>query len=68
MNVYKLEYASKESLISALESRGILEANEEGDLVYAQGTHAVVYLGNIELEKAEFDAEGNETKAAVILL
>ena len=34
--------------------------------MYAKGTHAVVYLGNIVLEAAEYDAEGNEVKAAVI--
>ena len=65
-NVYKLQYASKASLESALISRGILTENEEGELVNAEGTHAIVYLGNIVLEPAEFDSQGKETKAAVI--
>ena len=61
-NVYKLQYASKASLESALLSRGIID--EEGQ--NAQETHAVVHLGNIVLEPAELDNQGNETKAAVI--
>jgi len=52
-NVYKLQYASKASLESALLSRGIL--NEEGQ--YGEGTHAIVYLGNIVLEPATDELE-----------
>jgi len=66
MNVYKLAYASKTSLINALKSRNILIENDEGQNVYAEGTHAVVYLGHIVLEKGEYDSEGNETKAPVL--
>jgi len=65
-NVYKLAYASRSSLINALKSRDILIENEEGKDVYAQGTHAVVHLGNIVLEKGEYDADGNETKAPIL--
>lgn len=66
MNVYKLAYASKTSLINALKTRGILVENEEGQDVYAQGTHAVVHLGNIVVTPAQFDAYGNETTPAVL--
>ena len=66
MNVYKLAYTSKTSLINALKTRGILVENEEGEDVYAQGTHAVVYLGNIVLTPAVIDANGNETTPAVL--
>jgi len=66
MNIYKLAYASKTSLINALKSRNILIENEEGQDVYAQGTHAVVHLGNIVLTPAVIDADGNETTPAVL--
>jgi len=66
MNVYKLAYTSKTSLINALKTRGILIENEEGQDVYAQGTHAVVHLGNIVVTPAQFDADGNETTPAVL--
>ena len=62
MNIYKLKYSSKESLDSTLVSRGVID--EEGN--YLEGTHAVVYLGNIELEPAVLDSEGNEVSPAVI--
>ena len=65
MNVYKLVYSSRKALDSALKSRQILEDNE-GKLVYAKGTHAVVYLGNIVLENAEYDSQGNEIKPPVL--
>ena len=56
-NVYKLQYASKASLISALLNRGILTENEEGETIKAEGTHAVVHLGNIVLEPATDELE-----------
>lgn len=56
-NVYKLQYASKASLISALLNRGILTENEEGETIKAEGTHAVVHLGNIVLEPATEETE-----------
>jgi len=68
MNVYKLAYSSRSALDSALKSRQILKdikVDGETATVYAEGTHAVVYLGNIVLEKGEYDSEGNETKAPV---
>jgi len=68
MNVYKLAYSSRSALDSALKSRQILKdvTEEETQTVYGEGTHAVVYLGNIVLEKGEYDSEGNETKAPVL--
>jgi len=69
MNVYKLAYSSRSALDSALKSRQILkDVTEDGETstVYAEGTHAVVYLGHIVLEKGEYDSEGNETKAPVL--
>jgi len=69
MNVYKLAYSSRSALDSALKSRQILkyiEVDNETKTVYGSGTHAVVYLGHIVLEKGEYDSEGNETKAPVL--
>lgn len=65
MNIYKLEYASKKALETALLNRGILTQDEDG-MHYAQGTHAVVYLGHIVLQKAVLDEQGNEVSPAVI--
>lgn len=65
MNIYKLEYASKESLETALLNRGILTQDEDG-IHYAKGTHAVVYLGHIALQQAILDEQGNEVSPAVI--
>ena len=71
-NVYKLQYASKASLESALLSRGILTENEEGEIVNAQGTHAVVHLGEITegkyhadiMVEGEFSFGANEVNIA----
>lgn len=65
MNIYKLEYASKKALETALLNRGILVQDEDG-IHYAKGTHAVVYLGHIVLQKAVLDEQGNEVSPAVI--
>ena len=65
-NVYKLEYSTKAALETDLLSRGILQLNEEGEKIYAEGTHAIVHLGNIVLEAGKYDSQGNETKAPVI--
>lgn len=62
MNVYKLQYASKESLDSALVSRNVID--EEGN--YLEGTQAVVYLGNIVLTPAVFNSEGEEITPAIL--
>jgi len=69
MNVYKLAYSSRSALDSALKSRQILKdviVDSETKTVYAEGTHAVVYLGHILLEAGKYDSEGNETKAPVL--
>lgn len=65
MNIYKLEYSSKAALETALLNRGILTQDEDGTH-YAEGTHAVAYLGNITLQPAIFDEQGNEVSPAVI--
>lgn len=59
-NIYKLKYPSKKALNTDLVSRGIIDI--EG--TYLEGTHAVVYLGKIVLEKAVFDVDGNEVSPA----
>jgi len=73
--VYKIAYSSKYNLQKALINKGILKGklseDENGKKVarvhgYAEGTHAVVYLGHILLEAGEYDSEGNETKAPVL--
>jgi len=69
MNVYKLAYSSRSALDSALKSRQILKdviVDSETKTIYAEGTHAVVYLGHIVLERGEYDSEGNEVKAPVL--
>lgn len=64
-NIYKLAYPSQEALIQNLLSKGVL-TEVEGQQVYAQGTHAVVLLGHIALQKAVFDSQGNEVSPAVL--
>lgn len=63
--VYKLAYTDKAEAIQDLKSKGILIEVEEQD-VYSPQTHAVVHLGNIPLEPAQYDEQGNETQPAII--
>lgn len=71
---HKLSYSTKIEADKDLLAKGVLigrvTENEEGaesvKAKFAPQTHAVVYLGNIELEKAEMDADGNITKDAVL--
>ena len=71
-NVYKLEYSTKAALENALLSKGILQLNEEGEKVNAEGTHAIVYLGELTegnyhadiMTDEEFDFGANEVVIA----
>lgn len=55
MNIYKLKYPDKETAISDLISKNII--NEDGD--YQQGVHAIVEIGEIILTDTTYDDEDN---------
>jgi hypothetical protein len=46
MNIFKLQYPTKELALQDLKSKGVLIETEEGT-VYGQGVHAVVEIGLI---------------------
>lgn len=60
MNIYKLIYQNKETAIADLITKGVYLETEEG-ISFGQGVHAVVDIGLIELNHAQYDNEGNET-------
>ena len=55
MNIYKLKYTDKETAIADLIAKNIID--EDGN--YQQAIHAVVEIGEIILQNAEYDDEGN---------
>ena len=68
--VHKLSYTDRAAAEADLLAKGVLqETKDENDnpqLTYAPKTHAVVWLGNIVLERAELDSEGEVIKEAVL--
>lgn len=58
MNIIKLKYTDKESAISDLISKGVYQ-EIEGELSYSEGIHAVVEIGLIIDQEANFDEQGN---------
>jgi len=64
MKIGKYAFDTKEQAESKVKSLGVL-IDEEGN-EYAEHNHSVVHLGNIVLEEAEYDSEGNETTAPVL--
>lgn len=67
---HKLSYTDRAAAEADLLAKKVLQQvqdeNENTVLVYSPKTHAVVWLGNITLEPAELDSQGNVTKAAVL--
>ena len=55
MRIYKLKYTDKETAITDLITKNVID--EEGN--YQQGIQAVVEIGEITLQNAEYDDEGN---------
>ena len=64
--IYRLKYTDKEAAQQDLLSRGILQ-EVEGELVKADRTHAVVYVGRIVDVPAELDDEGNVIAEATFI-
>lgn len=56
VNIYKLKYTDKETAISDLISKGVIDENNE----YINGTQAVVDIGLIVLVQGTYDEEWNE--------
>ena len=63
MNIYKLNYKDKETAIADLLAKGvyveIIDLNGKPQLVYANGTQAVVDIGQIVKVPGEYDDQGN---------
>jgi hypothetical protein len=64
MNIYKLKYLDKETAIADLISKGVY-VETESELIYGQGTQAIVEIGKIVLENGTYDADFNEVTAPV---
>jgi len=64
MKVYKLQYPNKETALIDLLAKGVYIENEE-QLVYGQGTHAIVEIGLIVDVEGTYDDEGEELTAPV---
>ena len=58
VNIYKLKYTDKETGIADLISKGVYQEND-GELIYENGIHAVVEAGLIIDQEATFDEQGN---------
>ena len=58
MNIYKLNYLDKETAIADLIAKAVYIETEEG-LAYANGTQAVVYIGQIVKVPGTYDQDGN---------
>jgi hypothetical protein len=69
MKVIKLKYENKETAIADLLAKGayveIEDENQEKQLYYAEGVHAIVELGLIVLEDGTYDEDFNEVTAPV---
>ena len=59
MNIYKLQYDTKETGYTDLLAKGTYEVIE-GEQVYRNGTQAIVYLGKIVEVPATYDKDGKE--------
>lgn len=65
MNIYRFTFPNKETAVQMLESEKIATLTEEG-YQYLEGTQAIVEVTIVD-SQAEFDAEGNITKEAVLV-
>jgi len=61
--IYKLKYTDKAEAIQHLKDLNVIDENEE----YTDITHAVVYIGLIVDEPAQFDKDWNELTPATYL-
>ena len=58
IRIYKLKYIDRETAIADLIAKGVyLEI--DGELIYANGIHAVVEVGLLIDQEATFDEQGN---------
>ena len=64
MNIYKLKYTDKETAIADLLAKQVY-VETESELIYGQGTQAVVEIGLIVLTNGTYDANFNEITAPV---
>jgi len=60
MKIGKYEFADKSACDKKIKSLGV---DDEGNPTHS---HAIVRLGNIILEKGEYNEEGEETKAPIV--
>jgi hypothetical protein len=58
MNIAKLQYKDKETAIADLLAKGVYIETEDG-LTYANGTQAVVSIGQIVKVPGTYDEDGN---------
>lgn len=59
MNIYKLIYESKQEATQDLMDRGVVEHDEDQNIIYSSNTMAVVHLGQLVDQPGEYDDEGN---------
>jgi hypothetical protein len=59
MNIYKTNFPTEQEGKDYLLSIGVLVENE-GEIVFAKDTAAVVYIGKVVKIPATYDKEGNE--------
>lgn len=64
MRIGKYALDSKEQAETKIKALGTAIDSEGNE--YASHPHAIVHLGNIVLQAGEYDAEGEEVKAAVL--
>ena len=64
MKIGKYQFDNKEQAQTKIDALGT--ATDEDGNEYPTHKHSIVKLGNIVLERGEYDDEGNETKAPVL--
>ena len=64
INIGKYAFDSKEQAQTKIKGLGV-DTDENGN-EYPTHKHTIVELGHIVKEQGEYDADGNETKAAVL--
>lgn len=64
MKAGKYNFDSKEQALSKIEALGV--ATDENGNTYPTHKHAIVILGNIVLERGQYDEDGNEIAPPVL--
>jgi hypothetical protein len=64
MRISKYEFDDEASALSKIAA--LPHATDEDGNLHPSHSHTIVKLGNIVLEKGEYDEDGNETKAPVL--